>query len=189
MTQLIVVVIIAAGLLLVVGCLLRDAFGKHGVARDNYAALVPDELLHRVEVPPAALMNRIFAEDDLTFVSSEGVRPIRRQFVQDRRRIALSWLGLTRREAIRILHLHLRAVRTNRSLHPLLEFQLLAHTLLFFAVYALLWSIVATYGAFWARGFVRNVVTLADRLSALGARILADADHSSLRLARSHGHA
>ena len=128
-------------------------------------------------------------EDDLSFVSSEGVQPIRRQFLQDRRRIALSWLGLTRREAIRILRLHLRAVRTNRSLHPLLEFQILAHTLLFFAVYALLWSIVATYGAFWARGFVRNVVTLAGRLSALGARILADADRSGLRLARSHGHA
>jgi hypothetical protein len=70
-----------------------------------------------------------------------------------------------------------------------LEFQILAHTLVFFAVYALLWSIVATYGAFWARGFMRNVVTLAGRLSALGARILADADRSGLRLARSHGHA
>jgi hypothetical protein len=188
MTQLILFVAIGVGLLLVVGRLLRDAFGKRGVARDDYAAMAV-EILHPAEVPPAALMNRIFAEDDLSFVSSEGVRPIRRQFLQDRRRIALSWLGLTRREALRILRLHLRAVRTNRSLHPLLEFQLLAHTLLFFAIYTLLWSIVATYGAFWARGFVRNVITLAGRLSALGARILADADRSGLRLAQSQGHA
>jgi hypothetical protein len=189
MTYLVVILIIAAGLLMVVGLLLRDAFGKRGVARDDFAAMEPVQLLRPAEVPPAALMDRIFAEDDLSFVSSEGARPIRRQFLQDRRRIALSWLGQTRREAIRILHLHLHAVRTNRSLHPLLEFQILAHTLLFFAVYTLLWSIIATYGAFWARGFVRNVVTLAGRLSALGARILADADRSSLRLAQSQGHA
>ena len=102
-------------------------------------------------------------------MTSEGVGPIRRQFLQDRRRIAMSWLDLTRREAIRILRQHLRAVRTNLSLHPLVELRLLAHTLLFFAVYALLWTIVATYGAFWARGFVRNVIALAGQT--LGSRI------------------
>jgi hypothetical protein len=56
-------------------------------------------------------------------------------------------------------------------------------------VYALIWSVVATYGAFWARGFVRNVVALTGRLSALGARILADADRSGPRWAQSQGHA
>jgi hypothetical protein len=189
MTDLILVLIIAGGLLTVVGILLRDSFGKRRPSRDNYATMEPPEPLSPVEVPPAALMDRIFAEDDLGFVSGEGIRPIRRQFLQDRRRIALSWLGLTRREAIRILRLHLRAVRTNRSLQPLVEFQLLAHTLLFFAVYALLWSIVAGYGAFWARGFVRNVIALTGRLSSLGATILADADRSGQRLLQSHGHA
>jgi hypothetical protein len=189
MTNLVLIIVIAAGLLWVAGLLLRDAFRNSGAARDDYAALEPEEALLTLEVPPAMLMDRILAEDDLRFVSGESVEPIRRQFLLDRRRIALSWLGQTRREALRILRLHLRAVRSNLSLHPLVELRLLAHTLLFFVVYALLWSIVATYGAFWARGFVRNVVTLTGRLSALGARILADADRSGLRLAQSQGHA
>jgi hypothetical protein len=188
MTELTLILIIAVGLLLVVGRLLRDALGKRGASRDDFSAMEPNEDLHPLDVPPAALMDRIFAEDDLSFVSGGDMRLIRQHFLRDRRRIALSWLERTRREAIRILRLHLRSVRAHRSLRPALELQILAHTLLFFAVYALLWSIVATYGAFWARGFVRNVVTLAGRLSGLGARILEDAGFAGPRLAQSHGH-
>ena len=189
MTQLVLIVIIAAFLLLIVGRLLGDALRKRGSTRDDFAAMEMGEALRPVQVPPVMLMDRIFAQDDLTFVSSEGLKPIRRQFLQDRRRLALSWLELTRLEAVRILRLHLRAVRTHMSLQPLVELQLLSHTLLFFLVYTVLWAIFATNGAFWARGFVRNVVTLTGRLSSLGARILADADRSGLRLTRSHGHA
>jgi hypothetical protein len=189
MTHLLSILAIAAALLAVVVILLRDSLGKRRTARDSYAAMEAAGSLTPVQVPPAELMERIFAEDDLSFVSCQGVRSIRRQFVQDRRRIAISWLGLTRREAIRILRVHLSSVRTSRSLHPVVEFRLLLHTLFFFAVYALLWGIVASYGAIWARSFMRNAVALAGGLSALGARILADADRSGLRLAQSHGNA
>jgi hypothetical protein len=189
MTHLMSIIILAAGLLFVVGLQLRDAFGKRRPNRDDYTAMQVGGLQAPANVAPAMLMDRIFAEDDLTFVTAQSVGPIRRQFLQDRRRIAMSWLNLTRREAIRILRQHLATVRTNLSLRPLVELQLLAHPLLFFAVYALLWTIVGTYGAFWARGFVRNTINLAGRLSTLGSRILADADRSGLRLAQSHGHA
>jgi hypothetical protein len=189
MTHLMSIIILAAGLLFVVGLQLRDAFGQRRPNRDDYTGMEAGQFRAPVNIPPAMLMDRIFAEDDLTFVSAKGVRPIRREFLRDRRRIAMSWLNLTRREAIRILRQHLATVRTNLSLQPLVELQLLAHTLLFFAIYALLWTIVATYGAFWARGFVRNAISLAGKLSALGSRILADADRSGLRLTQSHGHA
>ena len=134
-------------------------------------------------------MDRIFDEDDLRFVVAEGGRRIRKQFLRERRRIALAWLLQTRREATRILGLHLRAVRTDLSLQPAVEFQLLFHTILFFAVYALLWSLVSCYGAFLARAFMRNVVVLAGRLSGLEGSIVADAGRSSVRMAQSHGHA
>src|SRR6478735_11375095 len=137
MTQLVLILIIAASLLLIAGRLLGDVLRKSGGTRDDYAAMDVEDL-RPVQVPPAMLMDRIFAQDDLSFVSSEGVKPIRQAFLKDRRRLALSWLELTRREAIRILRLHVRAVRTHLSLHPLVELQLLTHTLLFFVVYTML---------------------------------------------------
>ena len=175
----------------VVGRLLWDAFRKKVTAtRDDYAALEPEEALLTVEVPPAMLMDRILAEDDLCFVSGESAEPIRRQFLQDRRRIALSWLGQgPAGKPFAFSACTSARCAGNLSLDPLVELRLLAHTLLFFLVYALIWSVVATYGAFWARGFVRNVVALTGRLSALGARILADADRSGPRWAQSQGHA
>jgi len=186
MTHLVLIALIASGLLFITAILLRDALRKGRPTRDDYSLIEEEPLTPAT--PGRLLMHRIFAEDDLDFVTSEAAGPIRREFLQDRRRIAMSWLQFTRKEAMRILRRHLHAVRTNLSLNPLVELQLMAHTVLFFATYTLLWTIVATYGAFWARGFVRNAVVLTGKLSDLGSRILADADRSGLRPAASHGH-
>jgi hypothetical protein len=189
MIQLVLLLSIACTLLVVVILLLRDA-GRTRAAWGNedphrYAG---PPVLH-AEIPSRDLMDRIFAADDLRFVSCERVAGIKRQFLRDRRRIALSWLSQTRREATRILQVHLHAVRTDLALQPGVELQLLLHVLLFFAFYLVLWSLVSCYGAFWARSLMRNVVDLAARLSGLGTSILADADRSILRMAQSNGHA
>ena len=187
MTQLVLILVIACTLLLVVGFLLRDAFRSRSKDREAMAAASPT--LPRAEIPSRALMVRIFAEDDLSFVAAERAGPIRRQFLRERRRIALSWLGQARREATGILRFHLHAVRTDLHLHPAVELKLIFHALLFFAVYAMLRVLITFYGAFWARSFIKNVVMLAGRLAGLGGSILADAGRSGLQMAQSQGHA
>jgi hypothetical protein len=187
MIQLVLILVIGCSLLVIVGLLLRDAMRTRPERSTAVGAGGSAPL--QIQIPSRALMDRIFAEDDLSFVAAEGSRLIRKQFLKDRRNLALAWLSQTRREATRILGFHLRAVRTDAFLRPSVELQLVLHTVLFFAVYALLWCLVSGYGAFWARGFIRDVVTLAGRLSGLGGSILADAGRSGLRVAQSHGHA
>ena len=189
MIQLVLVLIVGCALLLIAGLLARDAV--RGRRRSAEETKPEDAACYAVsvELPSRVLMDRIFAEDDLTFVTGEGVRSIQRQFLRERRRIALSWLSRTRREATRVLRMHLHAVRTDLALHPLVEVQLVVHTLLFFMVYAILWALVGCYGAFWARSFLRNVLHLTGSLTGLGGSILADAGRSGLRTAASHGNA
>jgi hypothetical protein len=184
MIQLVLILIIAFTLLVVVGLLLRDAFGRGLGDRDT-----PETASLQADIPSRALMGRIFAEEDLGFVAAEHSRQLRRQFLGERRRLALCWLGQTRREATRILRLHLRVVRTDGALQLAVELKLIFHTFLFFAVYGLLWSLVSCNGPFWARSFMGNFVLLAGRLSGLGGNILADAGRSGLRMAQSQSHA
>ena len=184
MTQLILILLITFLLLVFVGLLLRDAL-RGGKAK-HQAVEPPSPLPLQVQLPARALMEQIFSEDDLSFVTGEGDRQIRRQFLHDRRKLALAWLSQMRRESSRIIGLHLHAVSTS-MLRPAIELQLLLHIILFFTVYALLWSLVACYGAFAARSMVRNVLTLAGSLSGLGGSILADAGRCGL--AQSHSHA
>jgi len=186
MIQLVSVSVIVFTLLVVVGMLVRDAFGRSRRSTGGEAKALDTPIL-QAELPSRALMDRIFAEDDLIFVKAERVRQIRKEFLRERRRLALFWLGQAKREALRILRFHLRAVRADLALHPAVEFKLIFHTLLFFAIYGLLWRSVICYGAFWARAFMRNVVTLAGSLSGLGGSILADAGRSGMRVATSHG--
>jgi len=181
MTQLILILLIAFILFAVVGRLLRDAL-RGGEAK--HPAVEPASPLPvQVQLPARALMEQIFSEDDLSFVTGEGDRQIRRQFLHDRRKLALAWLSQMRKESSRIIRLHLQAVSTS-MLRPAIELQLLLHIILFFSVYALLWGVITCYGAFAARSMIRNVLTLAGRLSGLGGSILADAGRSGL--AHSH---
>jgi len=182
MTHLVLIIALACTLLLLVGFLLRDALGGRG--RRHISAAAPSY----GEIPSRALMDRIFAEDDFSFVAGEGTKQIRRQFLGDRRKLALAWLSQTKGQATAILRSHLTAVGT-LDLQPATELKLLGHAILFFGVYAVLRVLVGFYGAFWARSFVKNVLTLAGRLSGLGGSILADAGRTGLQVARSQGHA
>jgi len=187
MIQLVLVLVIACTLLLVVVLLSRGAVGRGRRSHDAVAIETSPPV--EVRIPSRTLMDRIFADEDLSFVTAERDRSIRRQFLRERRHLALSWLGQTGREASRILRLHLRVVRLDLARHPAAGFRLVFHALLFFLVYGVLWVSVKFYGAFWARAFMRNAVTLAGSLSGLGSSILADAGRSGLRVAQSHGRA
>jgi hypothetical protein len=185
MTQLVLILVIACALLMVVVLLLRDAL--RGRSMEGQTGTSAGPLPLRAEIPSRALMERIFAEDDLSFVAAERAAGVRREFLRERRRIAISWLGQARREATRILQYHLHAVRRNLDLHPAVEAKLVFHVFLFFAVYSLLRVLVTFYGAFWARSFIKNVVTLAGRLAGLGGSIVADTGTFNLSVAESRG--
>ena len=108
----------------------------------------PNEVLgaFQLELPVRAFYERIFATEDWNFVSQQALPRVQRQFLADRKAVALAWLRRTRENAGRVMHLHLLAVRGNTSLKPLVEFRLAIHYLVFLLVYDVLRCLI------WLRG-------------------------------------
>ena len=55
---------------------------------------------------PPELVHRIFAREDLDYVSSVGSKEIREAFVRERRSVALRWVGQVRRQVLNLRHFH-----------------------------------------------------------------------------------
>ncbi len=126
---------------------------------------------YAVRLPPRTLFSRCLSTEDVAFVNSLASPPVLRLLLHERRRLALHWLRLTRREAARLFSLHLRAVRHAIDLRPITEVRLLLQVSLFFILYETMVGMLRLYGPFRTRAFVRTVQRLADLLSALGGRI------------------
>ena len=132
---------------------------------------VPDDSEYVVRLPPPGLLGRCLSAEDVAFAASVGSRPVLRLLMQERRRLALLWLRLTRQEARRLYELHGRAVRHAADLRPMTEAKLLVEMTLFLIVYEVLAGLVALYGPVRTRALVRSIQGLAGVLSGLGGRI------------------
>ena len=55
---------------------------------------------------PAGLVERVFAQDDLHFVSSTAGAGVQRLFLCERKRIALSWVAQVRRQLLSLKQFH-----------------------------------------------------------------------------------
>ena len=147
------------------------ATGRRPSAPSLRSAVVPEESEYLVRLPASGLLKRCFAAEDVKYVASLGSRAVSRLLVQERRRLALEWLRLTRREARRLVGLHVRMVRSAPDLRPAAEFQLLVRAGAFLFVSEALKALVWFYGPFRAQAYVRSIQGLGSVLAALGAGI------------------
>jgi hypothetical protein len=135
----------------------------------NYELLNRPESL--VRLPDRALLDRCLSAEDLAFISSLESPRLLRLFLRERRRLAIVWLRQTRREAQRLLELHVRSVRYAADLRPGAEAKLFLAAGLFLVVYTMMSGIVLWYGPLRTRRFLQSLQSLAGLLSILGQRI------------------
>jgi hypothetical protein len=124
-----------------------------------------------VQLPPSSLLGRCFSQQDVEFVASLGSQAVLRLLLRERRRLALEWLRLTRREARRLLGSHVRTVRFSADLRPATEFKLLVRAGCLLFTSEVLEVLVRWYGPFRARAYVRSIEGLGSVLAALGSGI------------------
>lgn len=90
------------------------------------------------ELLPRELVARIFAREDLEYVASTTPRSIRKMFLVEREKIALSWVGHLRRQIVSLRHFHLGSARFYARLNLRTEMMLaLDFAILLFACRAL----------------------------------------------------
>jgi hypothetical protein len=70
------------------------------------------------------LVGRIFSKSDFDYVVSETNKKVQRLFLEERRRLALSWVGEVRRQIVSLRHFHLGSARFYAGLRFLTEMKL-----------------------------------------------------------------
>jgi hypothetical protein len=126
-----------------------------------------------VSLPKRSLLHRCLSAEDLEFVRLRKSPPLLRLFLHERRRLAMAWLRQTRREARRLVRLHLSSVRFAADLRPAAEAKLFFAVGLFWLVYAALLVAVWWYGSLRTRRSVQSIRALAGILTGLADRIVA----------------
>jgi len=138
-----------------------------------------------VELPPRALVERIFDPQDWQFVSMLTPPQVQGIFLRERKALALSWLRQTRKQTGMLMAFHRKAVRTNVDLSPAFELRLAYGYFLFLASYGVLCGLIWLWGPFCARGIVGYVVNISEQLSFLSGRALIGMDPLRINKIRS----
>lgn len=179
------VIFLAIGTILLI---LLWARGRRHVPAVVGCQLVSETPEYLVQLPPRGLLERCFSEEDVGFVTSLRSEAVLRLLLEERRRLALEWLRLTRREARRLLALHVRTVRFAADLRPATEFKLLAQAGAFLLTYEVLALLVRWYGPCRAQAYVRFIQGLGSVLATLGSGIARSASPvPTPRMAPAHG--
>ena len=153
----------------------RSAVSSSSLA-ETWEALAVLEL----EIPPRALAERIFSTRDWDLISSQTSVGMQREFLQERRVVALSWLRQTRKRATRLMDFHRRAVRRNINLDPAVEIKLAANYVVFVFVYEMLVGLIWLGGPFHARTMADYAIGVAERLWSISGQLLANLDAAQL---------
>ena len=172
-------IFLSAGLVLLI--LLWVAGRRRNSDSAGVSGAVPDASEYLVQLPPGSLMARCLSEEDVSFIESLASAGVCRLFLSERRRLALQWLRLTRREATRLFGLHVRTARYAPDLQPLTEGKLVVQFAAFWLIYEVLVGLVRLYGPFRTQSYVGSIQSLAELLSGLGGRIAASIGPAPVR--------
>src|SRR5215469_3702823 len=170
-----VVAFLGIGLLLVIVLLLL--FRRPSAPKlEHNEPCEADELSHAVsgEVFPKELANRLFGPEDWEFIAKQRSSRLQREFLRQRKGLALSWLRIVLANATKLIRVHIRAARKSSELEPLDELRVVAE-------YLVIQLLCLSLGlAIWLRGPVNlnRLVGYADnllkRLYNVTARLLPD---------------
>ncbi len=125
-----------------------------------------------VRLPQRSLLHQCLSAQDLELVRMRQSPALLRLFLRERRRLAITWLRQTRREAHRLIRLHVHSVRYAADLRPVAEVKLFLAVSLFLLVYAVTVSVVWGYGPLRTRRSLQSIQALAGILGGLADRIV-----------------
>lgn len=163
MTGLIAILLLGTLILVFAGRLVLQAI------RNNYTQPVTIEdfscsrtALDSVFIETMAI-KRIFATDDLDFVSRNGTPNVQRFFVKERKVLAMKWLRDARSELARLMDLHLRLAGYTYEPSPRFELGLTIKYLCFLFVSNVLLVLLWLRGPFEAVRVISYTLRAAER--------------------------
>lgn len=122
---------------------------------------------------PPELVRRIFAREDLEFVSSIGSKTIREAFVRERRSVALRWVGQVRKQILNLRHFHSGHSRFYAQLDVRTELELALSFEFLLLVCRTLEAVFYVRGPFSAPNMVERMLGAAGNICAASERSLA----------------
>ena len=133
-----------------------------------------------LDIPSAALGERIFSLQDWEFIATYTPAEIQRTFLQERKALALAWLRQTRETVGQLMRFYRKAVRGNAAISPAVEFRLALDFVLFLLAYESLCALIRVWGPFCARRMVGYAARTAEEMSSLSGQVLAGLDPAHL---------
>jgi hypothetical protein len=103
--QLILFLLVGAVLFSSLYLLVRRGSHAKGGAQDLFEARQALNALQN-GLLPHEILGRIFAKEDLDYITYETSPSVHELFLEERKRIALSWLGQVRRQLLSLKHFH-----------------------------------------------------------------------------------
>ena len=109
-----------------------------------------------------AAIKRIFAKEDMEFISEAATEDVQRFFLKERKGLAIQWVRMTQKQVAHLMDLHLKLASYTKEPSPRYEVKLTANYLCFIlASYGLL-ILLSLFGPFEAARVVAYTVRVAE---------------------------
>jgi hypothetical protein len=122
---------------------------------------------------PGVFVARIFAEDDLHFVTSTGSTEVQKAFAKERKRLALLWVSQVRGQIVSLRKFHLGKSRYYARLNFATELSLAASFSVLLAECRVLHAMIYLRGPYAFPRFVGRTITAASRVCGVSERSIA----------------
>lgn len=126
----------------------------------------------RTSLLPVDLVDRVFAQKDLDFVSRSG-RPVQELFRRERRKIALAWVAELRNQVLSLKEFHSGQSRLYAELDLRTELALALNFMSLLALCRILQVAFYLRGPYGARRVIGPAISAADRVCAVSEKSLA----------------
>ena len=127
----------------------------------------------QVDLLPPSLVRRIFAQEDLEFVSFEAPEKVRELFLADRKRIAIAWAEGLRHQVTNLQRFHRGSARHYAQLSFRAEIELAADFALLRAACRMLELTLRARGPYGAATMVSATTSIATRICSVSEKSLA----------------
>jgi hypothetical protein len=171
MMQLVLLLVIGAGLLLCLGILARRNRRAEGGAQAIVEAR--EALLAlQIELLPPTTLGRIFEKQDLEYVTAEAPKDVQDLFLQERQRIAICWVSQIRKQIMSLREFHLGSARFYAGLSLRTELRLAFDFFVLLGLCRTLEIALRWRGPYAAPGMVGRAAMAATRVCDLSERSL-----------------
>ena len=129
---------------------------------------------------PRGMIDRIFDRQDLAYVTAQTAPPIRRLFLEERKKVSLQWVRRVRMEIVNLMHFHRTHSRFHTEISLMTEFRLALDFAGLLLACRLLEAIFYFRGPYAAPGMVNLTASAAARLCSASEKSLAFLDAGQL---------